>query len=317
MSLDCLSVGILVADHLCAPIPHLPKAGELVLTDQLVLNIGGCAANVAVDMARLGLHVGVIGCVGEDAFGRFVCETLESHGISTAGVRRLPEVGTSGTLIVNVQGEDRRFIHTVGANAAFTAADIDPNLVRQAKVLYVGGYFLMDALTAEALAEVFRQARADGVQTVLDVVIPGPGDYWTPLKTLLPQTDFFLPNQDEGEVITSLADATQQAEKFHAAGAGAVVITCGEDGAVYLSADTRLRAGTFPVNFVDGSGAGDAFDAGFIYGLLAGESPQRCLEWGSALGASCVQAIGTTAGVFDRPQAEAFLKEHALAVSAF
>src|SRR3569623_368030 len=115
MPVDCLSVGLLVADHLCAPIPRLPKSGELVLTDHLLLNIGGCASNAAMDLARLGVNVGIVGCVGRDVFGRFVIETLERQGIDTSTIRQLADVGTSGTLIVNVAGEDRRIIHTIGA----------------------------------------------------------------------------------------------------------------------------------------------------------------------------------------------------------
>src|SRR5271169_5583371 len=119
-NLDCLSVGILVADHLCAPIAHAPAAGELVLSDRLQLNIGGCASNAAMDMARVGVRVGVVGCVGEDIFGQFVVDTLRSGGVETSSIKRLADVGTSGTLIVNVAGEDRRFIHTIGANARLT-----------------------------------------------------------------------------------------------------------------------------------------------------------------------------------------------------
>src|SRR5947209_3690198 len=122
MGSGCLSVGLLVADHLCAPIPRLPEAGELVLTDHLLLNIGGCASNAAMDLARVGVDVAVVGCVGEDSFGQFVIDTLAGAHVDTQSIRRLPGIGTSGTLIVNVQGEDRRFIHTVGANARLTAA---------------------------------------------------------------------------------------------------------------------------------------------------------------------------------------------------
>jgi hypothetical protein len=73
-TIDCFSAGILVADHLCAPIDHLPAAGELVLTDDLPLQIGGCAANTAIDLARLGVRVGILGCVGQDpSGGSFTC----------------------------------------------------------------------------------------------------------------------------------------------------------------------------------------------------------------------------------------------------
>lgn len=317
MAIDCLCAGILVADHLCAPIPKLPDAGQLILADRLVLNIGGCASNAGMDLAKVGVNVGVVGCVGQDTLGRFVCETLEAGGIDTRGVRRLVDYGTSATLIVNVAGQDRRYIHSVGANAAFTAEDIPLDLVRQAKVLYVGGYLLMSKLEPAGLREIFRQARELGVKTVLDVVVPHEGEHWSAIEQVLPETDVFLPNRDEAELITGLADPVAQAEKFLAAGAGTAVITCGGDGTVLMTKGLRLKAGVYPVKYVDGSGSGDAFDAGYIAGLLNGADPRQALEWGSALGASCVRAIGTTAGVFTRAEAEEFMRANQLAVSEF
>ena len=314
MALDCLSVGVLVADHLCAPISHCPKAGELVLTDHLLLNIGGCASNAAIDLARVGVKVGVVGCVGDDPFGRFVIETLQRAGVDTESIRTLADVGTSGTLIVNVQDEDRRFVHTIGANGRLSAADIPLERLRQVKVLYVGGYLLMPNLEARALAGLFRQARAAGVTTLLDVVVPGPGDYCNQLEPLLPETDVFLPNNDEGEILTGLADPRKQAEHFRSAGARTVVITCGGRGTVLATDGLRLEAETYPVDYVGATGAGDAFDAGYIAGLLEGGDPRRCLEWGSALGASCVRSISATETVFDRQQAEQFMRVHRLNV---
>jgi sugar/nucleoside kinase (ribokinase family) len=317
MDIDCLSVGILVADHGCAPIEHVPAAGELILTDHLSLSIGGCASNAAVDLARVGVRVAVVGSVGRDVFGRYIVESLAESGVDISSVRELEGVGTSGTLIVNVRGQDRRFVHTVGANARFTAADIPLERVRAAKVLYVGGYLLMPALLPEELAEVFRQARRWGVTTVLDVVLPSPGDHWSRLAPVLAETDIFLPNTDEAVALTGLADPQAQAERFLAAGAGTAVITCGGEGTVLATKDLRLRAGVFPTHYVGGTGAGDAFDAGYIAGLLAGGDPSGCLAWASALGASCVRSISATESVFSRSEAEAFLAAHALQVESW
>jgi sugar/nucleoside kinase (ribokinase family) len=314
MPVDCLSVGLLVADHLCAPIPRLPKSGELVLTDHLLLNIGGCASNAAMDLARLGVNVGIVGCVGRDVFGRFVIETLERQGIDTSTIRQLAGIGTSGTLIVNVAGEDRRFIHTIGANAHVTAEDIPLDQVRQARVLYLGGYLLMPGLRADALATLFREARAAGVSTVLDIVLPGAGDHWRQLEPVLSETDVFLPNNDEAAIITGLDDPCRQAEQFLAAGAKTVVITCGGAGTILASDGVRVKADVYPVSYVGATGAGDAFDAGYIAGMLAGGDPLRCLEWGSALGASCVRSIGATESVFTRDEAEDFMRRHKLRI---
>ncbi len=73
---DILCAGIIVADHVCSPISHLPAAGELVLADKLMLTIGGCAANVAVDLVKQGLRAAVVGLVGADVLGRVVVEML-------------------------------------------------------------------------------------------------------------------------------------------------------------------------------------------------------------------------------------------------
>lgn len=316
MTIDCFCAGILVADHLCTPIAQLPEAGQLVLAESLPLQIGGCAANTAIDLARLHVRTSVLGCVGDDVFGQFVCATLQQHGIATDRIRIVPGVQTSGTLIINVQGQDRRFIHAVGANAHLRAEDIAPPWVAAARVFYVGGYLLMPGLDPCAVRDLFGQARAAGTKTVLDVVLPGPGDHWPALEPVLAETDVFLPNDDEAAALTGLHDPWEQAQRFVDAGARVAVITCGQRGTYLVSRDVRLRAATYDVPFVGGTGAGDAFDAGFIAGLLAGEDLAGCLRWGSALGASCVRGVGATETVFNRDEALAFMQAHRLAIEA-
>jgi sugar/nucleoside kinase (ribokinase family) len=311
---DVLCSGIIVVDHVAAPIDAMPNAGQLVLTDDCLVTIGGCASNVAVDLCKMNVSTAVNGCVGEDLFGRFAKEFLEQAGADASHVVATDQAPTSQTLIINVKGQDRRFIHLAGANKIFRAAHLPREAVRQAKVFYVGGYLLTPALLPEDLAEAFKEARAHGVATVLDVVTPGPADYFPLLAPVLPHTDVFLPNNDESALITGFKDPLKQAEAFREAGAKTVVITCGGEGCVLITDGLRLRSGAYSVPFVDGTGGGDAFDAGYICGLLEGADPKRCLEIGSALGASCVQRSGATAGVFTRAQADAFLTQRTLAV---
>jgi sugar/nucleoside kinase (ribokinase family) len=315
--LDCLSVGILVVDHLCDPIDHLPVAGELILSARLPLATGGCAANVGIDLAKLGVSVGVAGCVGQDAFGRYMIDELAAGGVDVSNVRQLAEAETSGTLIINVRGEDRRFVHCVGANALVQVSDIPRDRMRASKVLYVGGYLLMPGLEGEPLAALFREARAAGVKTVLDIVLPGPGDHLPKLEPVLAETDVFLPNTDESRVLTGESDPVKQAERFAAAGAGTVVITCGNEGSVVVSGKTRLRAGIHQLEYKGGTGSGDAFDAGFIAGMLEGCDLADCIRWGSAVGASCVRSINATDSVFTRAEAQAFLTANPLTVERF
>jgi len=308
--------GIVVADHLCTPIDRLPVAGELVMADDLVLNIGGCASNAAMDLARLGVEAAVCGRVGDDAFGRFVAESLSSRGVDCRALAVDPNYATSQTLIVNVKGQDRRFIHCFGANRGLSAEDLDAALTPQTRVLYVGGYLILPGIDPYALARVFRRAREQGTTTVLDVATPGPGAYVGRLAPVLRETDVFLPNIDEADLILGEPDALKQAELFRGMGAKRVVITQGERGAIAVSDALRVQVGVFPVPFVDGTGGGDAFDAGYIAGLLDGRDELGCLALASAVGASCVRAVGTTAGVFTRAEADAFLATHQLAIEA-
>jgi sugar/nucleoside kinase (ribokinase family) len=318
VNVECLSAGILVADHLCTPIPRLPRAGELVLAEALPLSIGGCAANVAMNLVRLGIGAAVSGCVGDDSFGAFVESTLTGRGVDTRALRRLRGVETSGTLIINVAGEDRRFIHSVGANGHYSAGHVPADLLKQVRVFYVGGYLLMPALEPEALADLFRQVRAAGGRTVLDVVLPGPGDHWDRLAPVLAETDVFLPNGDEAAVLTGAEEPQRQAQRFLEAGARTVVITRGEAGCLLQTrSGLRLRSAAHPVNYVGGTGAGDAFDAGYIAGLLAGADPRGCLAWGSAVGASCVRSISATDSVFTRGETLEFMRAAPLEISEF
>ncbi len=158
-SVEVLCAGIVVADHVCTPVPHLPAAGELVMADGMLLTIGGCAANAAVDLAKMGVRAAIVGRVGADVFGRIVTDLLCEAAVNVSAITASATAATSQTLIVNVKGQDRRFIHTFGANAEFAAADIPMSLAERCRVFYVGGYLLMPGLRQDELAPVFAAAR--------------------------------------------------------------------------------------------------------------------------------------------------------------
>lgn len=313
--LDALCAGILVADLFVPPLPRLPAAGELQKVGPMLLDTGGCAVNTAVDLVRLGLKVGVAGRVGRDTFGGFVRRDLGARGLAdVSGIRESPDLPTSQTVILPVTGQDRRFIHCVGANAGFRAGDIDLDAVSRTRVLYVGGYGILPGLDPAELGAVFAFARGRGVRTVLDVAGVAAGSGGAMLAPVLPHVDAFLPNGDEAELLTGETDPLRQARWFVNLGAATAVVTRGGDGLVAATRDGAWTAGAFPVEVVDASGSGDAFDAGFIVGLLEGWAIERTLAFASAVGASCCTRLGTTAGVFTRGEAEAFIARHPFAL---
>jgi sugar/nucleoside kinase (ribokinase family) len=309
---DVVCAGILVADHVSTPIDHMPASGELILADRLALTMGGCAANVAVNLTKLGADAMVSGRVGDDLFAGVLERMIRDAGVAGTNLIATSGIDTSQTLIVNVKGEDRRFIHTFGANSRYIASDIP--IARTKKVLYLGGYLLMGALDPIETAELFAEAQKKGLKTVLDVVTPGPSEYLEKLKPVLPFTDVFMPNDHEAGLITGLSSPKDQAMLFRNMGAKTVLITMGDRGTLLLGQEGHLEADTFKIEYVDGTGGGDAFAAGYIFGMIGGKSERECLILGSAVGASCVRAIGTTTGVFSGTELRDFLSKNTLTI---
>lgn len=309
---DILCAGLVVADFVGAPIAAIPDSGRLIKTPRIDMAIGGCAANTAIDLSKLDARVGIVGLVGADAMGRFSREALEREQVRCDYLGVSETTQTSATLIVNVQGEDRRFIHAVGANAEFTGETLTADVLQQCRVLCVGGFALNPKLSGANVRQAFQSARKLGVTTALDVVIGDPAPAWDMLKEVLPETDLFLPNQDEGRLILGVDDPYEQARRFHAAGARSVIITRGGEGSIFFNGREMYEAAAYPVEQVDATGGGDAFVAGFLYGLLQQATPVECLAYGAAMGASCVRAAGATTSVFRRDELEAYVQGHPL-----
>ena len=313
---EVVCLGILVADIFGSPIPALPEAGELALLERYLLSVGGCAANVAVDLRRLGRTASIVGKVGCDLFGDFVLGDLKRLGIETSCIRRSEIYPTSCTFIINVRGQDRRYVHCFGANADFSLADVETKVLDGARALYVGGYLAMPSFRPQHLVKLFREAKQRGLLTALDVVIPaGVQSALEEIRLALMHTDLFLPNQDEARVLTGSGDPEEQADILSRINPDAtIVITRGSRGALATRQGEVLRATAYRVDSIDESGSGDAFAGGFLVSMLDGRSLEDSLRFASAIGASCTRALGCHAGVFHHDEAVAFLAKNRLEV---
>jgi sugar/nucleoside kinase (ribokinase family) len=272
-------------------------------------------ATFATCLAKLDVSAGVAGKVGDDLFGDFIRRDLAQKRVDVNGITRSAANGTSKTVILPVTGEDRRYLHTFGANADFRASDVDRDRLSQMRVFYVGGYLVLPELTPAGLRDLFQLARAQGAQTVLDVVVPaGSSTSLDALADVLPHVDYFLPNDEEAERLTGEGEPRRQAQRFLDAGCGAAVITLGQRGVLFMDGQQTIQANAFAMDVVDASGAGDAFAGGLIVGLLEGWDATRTLRFASAIGASACTALGCNAGLFTRAQADAFLNTHDLEI---
>lgn len=307
--------GMLVVDTFCGPMASLPQAGQLLALEEMPVKAGGCAANVAVDLAKQGLAVEVVGCLGRDSEAVALVNCLKGHGVGCEQVRLIDGVPSSKTVILLVEGEDRRYLHVFGSNRAFTAGHIDRAWLRTLAVFYLGGLCALPGVELQELAEVLRFCREHKVVTVVDVVIPQTWSGADELRQLLPHIDYFLPNQDEAERITGRREVFAQLKVFRDAGARCVIITQGKDGAVAATGQQFWHCGAYPAGCVDPSGSGDAFTAGVITGIVRQWEVRRLLRYASALGASATRAVGTTDGVFSPADADAFMASHPLAES--
>ena len=306
---EAICLGILVVDVLARPVDHWPQRGQLVLVDEVELRLGGHPANAGRDLARLGMDVAVMGCVGQDGFGDLVLEELRNEGIDTRGIWRTPAANTSTTLVMIDTSGERSFLYYCGANAQIQVEQVDMDSVKSGRLFYLGGALVMPGFDGPPQAQLMAEAQAAGLTTCMDVVWDATGRWMELLAPVLPYTDIFTPGFAEGQQITGLREPGEVAQALLDAGVKIVALTMGPEGCYVRTADTELRIPAYQVETVDGTGAGDAFTAGFIYGYLHEWDLERTTKFANALGGLATIAVGATGGVKDYQQVLSFLQE--------
>lgn len=307
--------GLLVEDTFCGPMGALPPEGALQLLDDMPVRAGGCAANVAIDLSKQGVVADVVGCLGRDAAGDMLIKTFEAHRVGTSHVVSIDGYPTSKTVILLIEGQDRRYLHVTGANRRFTVGHIQRDWVAQLRVFYLGGLFGLPGIDPNELVTLLEFCRSQEVITIVDVIVPQTMSGMVELKSLLPLIDVFVPNEDEARAFTGVTDPFDQLRAFVDAGANTVIVTRGASGSVATRGGRIWSCGSYQMNVVDPSGSGDAFTSGVIRSLLRGWDLPTTLRYASAIGASATRAAGTTEAVFSASEAEGFLKEHPLTVT--
>ncbi len=260
--------------------------------DRALLTIGSSSAIFACGAARLGLKTAFVGVCGHDVFGDFMLQALQERGVDIAHVIVRPGQ-TTGLSVILIGSPDRAILTLPGLIPELCAADLPDGLLRQARHLHVASYFLQTNLQPD-LAGLFHRARELGLTTSLDTNYD-PSEQWAPLDRLLAVTNVFLPNAREATSLAREPDLETAARKL-AAQAETVAVKLGPDGALGARGGVLERVPAIPVKFIDAVGAGDSFDAGFLYGYLTHWDLKRSLQLGCACGALSVQQAGGTDG---------------------
>lgn len=281
----------------------------LRLGGTLTMTMAGAESNVAIGLARLGHRVRWGGRVGADEVGAFILRTLraESVGLDTVGVD--PERPTGLMLAERRVADISRvsYYRAGSAGSALSGADAAACLADNPRVLHVTGITpALSASAADAVATAVRLARQAGALVSVDVNFRS--GLWAPevarpvLSELVRSADIVIASEDELGLVVNEANESAAAVELAAYGVTQLVITRGAKGATVWHEGTAHHVAAIPVTVLDTIGAGDAFAAGYLSGVLDGLRPAAALHRGTVTGAFAVAALGDWEGLPTRDE---------------
>jgi sugar/nucleoside kinase (ribokinase family) len=289
--LDVIVAGDVNADLILTEVPPL-EAGKEKLARDMELILGGSSAITAFNLARLGLKVGFVGVVGDDFLGRFCEEKLRSAGVDVTCLHRSRRRKSGLTIWMSRHGR-RAGVTYPGTIHALRASDVPAGYLERARHLHVGAYFLQNGLHSGAPA-LFRRAQRLGLTTSLDCNWD-PSETWdSGIREVLPFTDVFFPNEDEARRLAAKRDVRRAAEELGRL-ARIVVVKRGAKGVYVHSPEGAFEVPAVRARVVDTTGAGDAFNAGFLSRFVRGAPLGECARAGVEAGARAVSRVGGTA----------------------
>ena len=286
MSIVC--VGQLVADIVIRPVNALPFPGRTTAVEELDILSGGCAANTAAVLAKLGADARLAALIGTDAFGDAALADQVAAGVNVDAVTRGSDVPTSVAIVLVDDRGQRSFYYRGGSLEAMANRHVPDDLLRSARIVHVGGAMKMLNLD---LAKLMAQAKAFGALTSLDTDWDIYGNWMRLLEKALPKIDYLLTNEEEAAELAGKQDPTEAARTLLGYGPRAVIVKRGERGALLATKDGLSEFPAYRVGVKDTTCAGDAFVAGFLLGVSEGRPLDESMRLGNAAGALCTTRI--------------------------
>lgn len=309
---DVACVGILVADVISKPVDVIPDRGKLGLIDKIELYTGGCAVSSAIDMAKIGLNVAIIGKIGNDGFGSFISGALKDENVDVTGLAIGEKSSTSASVVLSDPGGERTFLHCLGANAEFTDADVNFGIIENSKIVFIAGTMLMPAFDGKPCSRVLKKAREMGKYTVLDTAWDSKGRWMKLLEPCMEYIDLFIPSYEEAVMLSGKEEPEEIADVFLSMGVKTAVIKLGKDGCFIkaVNGEKYLIPTYSDILPVDTTGAGDSFVAGFLTGLTKGWNLYECGKFANAVGTHCVMSIGASTGIKTLEEIKEFMNRY-------
>lgn len=299
MRLSAIGIGATVWDTALVLKTFPERDGKLPI-DQMVACGGGPTANALVAMARLGLPVGYMGCVGDDEPGRAMETEFHQNGVSTQYLRRLPgHTSTVAYILVDSSAGTRSILHKRGDAPPPALGEAELGALSACRLLHVEGRY------GEVDLRAARHVRAAGGLVSLDAGSPHPG-----IEQLMGECDLIVCSEPLVRALTG-ADAERGlmmlSERYRPR---ALAVTMGASGGLYVSGGGIRRYPAFPVTVLDSTGAGDTFHGAFAYAYLMGQPILPALTFASAAAAIKCTRLGSRAGIPTRAEVDQFLRDH-------
>lgn len=304
MNLDVAVVGDINVDVLTS-VSRLPEVEEEVSLKEMHLAPGGNACLSALACSKLGMSTGFVGKIGKDAFGGYLLDLLQKESIDIGGLK-ISEGQTGATVALVYPDSRRSFMSYKGVTADLSLRDVDFEYISTAKFLLLAGFYHCISLRDKA-PEIFRRAKGMGITTALDTSFDTKGR-WDDVFPVLKHTDIFFLGSSEREGVTGQKSPMRAGKFLLDHGVRIACIKMGEEGSIIMTENGSEEIPGFKVDAVDGTGAGDAFNAGFLLGMSEGKSLRSCGLLGNAVGALTATKYGGYAALHDKPQVENFLK---------
>jgi sugar/nucleoside kinase (ribokinase family) len=280
--MSILCVGQLVADIVVRPVARLPVSGRTDLVEDLELLSGGCAANTAAVLAKLGADTQLAALIGRDILGDAVLADLKTAGVRLDAVVRDAAAPTTAALVLVSPAGERSFFYRGGATDLLANQHLSDTVLKTASLLHVGGAMKLINLD---LPELLRRAKSFGCLASLDTDWDVHGNWMNKLAGALPQLDYLLTNQEEAAMLTGDQSPRDAARHLLARGPQAVVVKRGECGALLATRSGVAEFPAFRVQVRDTTCAGDCFAAGFLFGISRAWPLDQSLRLANAAGA--------------------------------
>ena len=289
---DVLAIGELCVDLIFTGLKTLPVIGHEILCENSSLVLGSSTAICASGLAKLGLRTSFVGKLGKDIFGKTTLEKLQANKIDTSNILIDESIKTGITVSLSM-GTDRALVTFMGSSIdALSVEELDMEVIKSAKHIHVGSFFLQSKLR-QKLPQLFKFARDHDITVSLDAGWDETNDWNYNLLEVLPYTNIFFPNENEATAITGLKNPIDAALKLSKTGCEIVVVKCGAQGAIACQKGVLHQAPAYEELLpIDTTGAGDSFNAGFIFAYLKGEQISQCLKYGNASGSISVTRVG-------------------------